>query len=369
VVGTACQRCVELDRDGEHRGDHRAGWTATDGARTSFGLPCRLSVIAIHVLGLATALPSTIVDGTTVGMTRADQEATGFYRVHVASDAAETPALLAAAARDALAAAKTTVDEVDAVIVMRNGVYAAHASAWLSLLVAEQLGVASAVFLDIKCPGCAGLVLGLQVASALITGGGVKRALVVGGGASGLRERWFPDPPVPGRPPSGILSGDGAYALVVAAAPGRFEVLSWKILHDPAFANLFRFENDTIVQDDDEFARWLTLAPSQSARAMLEAMRAAGTLGRPHVLIGSNSRIKAETFTRLAGATAEPRIHNMLELQFQDMADVGHVLGGDACRNLAVLERDGELAVGDTIAILEIGDAYFYSFGVLSVAR
>lgn len=318
------------------------------------------------VLGLGVAYPATVVDGTAVGMTVDDQRATGFRCVHVAPDPADTVELLCEAARRALADAAASASSVQALLVMRNGVYERHASAWLSLLVAAQLGVQPEICLDLKSPGCAGVLLGIDTAGALFAGGAVTRALVLGGGASGLTTRWFPDPDVPSRPRSGILSGDGAYGVVLGAEPGPLRALACRILLDAEFANLIQFIDGTYTQDDDEFVRWLGVAPTWTVRAMLDAMRAARTLGRPHILIGSNTRIKVELFAKLAGA-ASSRIQAMLELQLLDMARVGHVLGGDACGNLAAIRRAGLLEPGDHLLCLEIGDAYFYSVGVFGV--
>lgn len=319
------------------------------------------------ILGLAVAYPEAIVDGTALGMTAEDQRATGFRRVHVARDAAETVDLLCEAARSALADAGAAPASLDALVVMRNGHDPRHASAWLSLLVAGRLGIRPAACLDLKSAGCAGLVHGIEVAAALFAGRSATRALVLGGGASGLTTRWFPDPDLPARPRSGILSGDGAYGVVLGPDEAPIRVLGWQVLLDPEFANLVRFVDGTYVQDDDEFARWLGLAATWSSRAMLDAMRAAGTLGRPHILFGSNTRIKVELFGKLAGDAAGPRGRRMLELQLDDMARVGHVLGGDAASNLAALRRAGVLASGDHLLCLEIGDAYFYSVAVLRV--
>ena len=319
--------------------------------------------------GLAVAYPPDVVDGRDLGMTAEDQRDSGFRQVHVARDPADTLELMCEAARAALEDAGVRPGEVQALLVLRNGFYERHATALLSLLAADRLGVPGGLCLDLKNPGCAGLLLGVEHAAALLSRREVERVLVLGGGViDPPGQRWLADPPIPGRPRSGILSGDGAYAVVVGRGRGALEILSHRILLDREFADLTRVAGGVDVTDRQEFARWLKAAPLWSARALMDAMLASGTAERPHILVGTNSRMKLETFERLAHGAADPRIRRMLDLQVEEMGRVGHVVGGDGCGSLVALLRAGALAPGDLIVCLEIGEAYFYGAGVLRAA-
>lgn len=323
----------------------------------------------LFLAGLAVAYPPDVVDGRGLGMTAEDQRDSGFRQIHVARDPADTLDLMCEAARSALEDARLGPSEVQALLVLRNGFYERHATALLSLLVADRLGVPGDLCLDLKNPGCAGLLLGVEHAAALLTRREVERVLVLGGGViEPGGQRWFPDPPVPARPRSGILLGDGAYAVVVGRGRGALEILSHRILLDREFADLMRFAGGVDVTDRQEFVRWLKAAPLWSARAMMDAMLASGTAERPHILVGTNSRMKLETFERLAHGATDRRIRRLLDLQVEEMARVGHVVGGDGCGSLVALLRAGALVPGDLIICLEIGEAYFYSAGVLRLA-
>jgi 3-oxoacyl-[acyl-carrier-protein] synthase III len=322
-----------------------------------------------HILGMARALPDTILEGSGFASTTA-LSAAGFERVRCAASTSDTVALQLQACRAALADAACSAEEVSAVLVVRNGVFRAFESTWLSLLLARELGCREPVCLDVKGCGCAGAIQLIDIARR-VRGHG-QRALLVGGGACGASARWLGNPPPDEGEPLGLLLGDGAYALVLGDE-GMIEVVSAAVYLDPAFASAPRLEGADLTEyvvPDDAFRDWLSRSSLPVARVILDATRTAGIDRRaPAFVVGSNAgRAFKEALCREhARGSSDPRFAAAARVQIAAMAEHGHLFGGDAVSNLCSLREAGLFRAGDSILALEVGDTYLYSAARLRI--
>lgn len=321
---------------------------------------------AIH--GLGTAFPSELVGGERYGATPAQLERGGWKTIHAAAAAGETPALLLRAAQAAIADAGDARERVGAIVVARGGIAPELDATWLSLLLARRLGVANATCLDLKATGCAGLVQALHVVGPLAAARQWDRVLVVGGGASGYARRWLPTVDAD----DGVLVGDGAWAVVIGAAPGRFAIESAEVVTDPTFAEALTVDGtDHVIRTAAEEKAWLAAAPQHMARVAFEAIgRSTARLGVPIFFAGTNSgrALKREIAGRLTAGSTDPRFARGLDVQLAAMATDGHLFGGDTVANLCALRGADVLAPGDVIVCAEAGDVTFYGAMVLRVA-
>ncbi|HTI97577.1 MAG TPA: 3-oxoacyl-[acyl-carrier-protein] synthase III C-terminal domain-containing protein [Dongiaceae bacterium] len=150
------------------------------------------------------------------------------------------PALATKAAREALAQAETTVEEIDAVLISTCTGYLCPG---LTSYVSEQLGLRQTVLaLDLVGQGCGAAIPNLQTAQALLAGGTARRVLSIC--VEVCSAAFFLDDD-PGVLISACLFGDGAAAAVLSATPGQGRGVRWKrgsSLLKPADRDLLRFD-------------------------------------------------------------------------------------------------------------------------------
>lgn len=323
---------------------------------------------SIFLRGAAVAYPRRAIAGTELGMPAERGARLGFARVRVAEDRRETLALLVMASRDALADADCAIDDIGMIIAVRNATFPELEGAWLSLIVARDLGIADPACLDIKGAGCAGFLAGLDVAAAML--GRHARVLVIGGGAAGYRIRWGSDPsPSPSEPASGdgILIGDGAYAVVVDRERGAFEVIAHGISLDPAMADAQYLDGSDYIQYDEQARAWAyRTGPIGIARNMARVQSRAN-VSPPMLFIGCNAGI--ENKTRFCRSVAAGELHGRwreaLDVQLASLREFGHVFGGELIGNLQTIRAAGVIRSDDRIVAVEAGDTYLFSAAVL----
>lgn len=325
-------------------------------------------------MGIGTAFPARQSPGDQWGATRAELEQSGFEHIRVAESAAETPALLVEAGKAALADAGYAPRDIDTVLVARAGSYMHHDAGWLSLMAAQILEMPDPWCLDVKGAGCSGFLQLLDLAAPLLATGRARRVLALGGGASGYLQRWLPTVGAVygGDADAGILTGDAAFAAVLAADGGPFQVLASEVATDPSFgASVYCDGSDHLATSDAERGRWLEVAPTILARVAFTAISRAGLVsGQPLFFCGTNSGryIKSEIYARLAPVKEDKRHARALAVQLEQLRELGHLFGGDTVCNLRALRDADVLRSGDHILCAEAGNIYFYSASVLRVA-
>jgi 3-oxoacyl-[acyl-carrier-protein] synthase-3 len=134
----------------------------------------------------------------------------GIERRHFAAPGETTSALATHAARNALAMAKMTPDDIDAIVVATSTADLTFPSA--ATMVQHALGMKSGFAFDVQAV-CAGFVYALSNANALIVSGQAKRVLVIGAETFSRLMDWTDRSTC-------VLFGDGAGAVVLAAEEG-----------------------------------------------------------------------------------------------------------------------------------------------------
>lgn len=134
----------------------------------------------------------------------------GIERRHFAAPGEATSAMAAAAARAALADAGLAPADIDAILVATSTPDLTFPS--VASMVQAQLGMSRGFAFDIQAV-CAGFVYALAQANALIATGAARRILVIG--AETFSRILDHDDRA-----TAVLFGDGAGAVVLAAAPG-----------------------------------------------------------------------------------------------------------------------------------------------------
>jgi 3-oxoacyl-[acyl-carrier-protein] synthase III len=324
---------------------------------------------SLHLCGIGRAIPEPSLDGESLGAPPAALQATGFARVRSGGEARRTVELWAAAARTAMTDARVSAAELAGVVAVRSGHVPEQAGAWMSLVLAGRLGIADPICLDVHGAGCAGALHALGLASSLCPTDPERRLLVVGGGASGYSRRWFADPPDV-EPAGGILVGDAAYAMVAGRGAGVFEVTAVEALLDPALATAWRRPGQDYEIDDDDLRSFLQASRPRSTRVVLSVMmKSAVPATTPLHFVGTNSGrdLKRQLCNLAARGNTAPRLAAALEIQLGEMAEHGHLFGGDTVSNLCAIRDAGLLHRGDHILALEVGGTYLYTAAMLRV--
>jgi 3-oxoacyl-[acyl-carrier-protein] synthase-3 len=154
-------------------------------------------------------------------------ERTGIRRRHFAADNELTSDMAAAAARQALDAAKVTADDLDMIIV--GTISADTPMPACAAYVQQKLGAEEIPAFDISA-ACAGFLYGLTVADQFIATGAAKRILVIGVELLSRLMNWSDRKTC-------VLFGDGAGAVVLGPAEGDGRgLLSSRIFTDGSLA-------------------------------------------------------------------------------------------------------------------------------------
>ncbi len=137
-------------------------------------------------------------------------ERTGIHARHIAGDGETTRSLAVEAARNAMAAAGLTADDVDLIVLATSTpdqTFPATAT-----MVQKDLGIRNGAAFDVQAV-CTGFVYALVTADALIKAGQAKHALVIGSETFSRILDWTDRTTC-------VLFGDGAGAFVLSASEG-----------------------------------------------------------------------------------------------------------------------------------------------------
>lgn len=166
-----------------------------------------------RVAGLGSYLPEKVLSNHDLEkmVETSDQwivERTGIERRHIASESEATSDLCVQAARNALANANLTVDQIDMIIV--GTVTGDHQMPSTACFVQSKLGAKNIMAFDVNA-ACSGFIYGISIADQFIRSGMYKNILVVGAEVLS-RYMNYKDRE------TCILFGDGAGAWVVSRA-------------------------------------------------------------------------------------------------------------------------------------------------------
>lgn len=177
------------------------------------------------VRGVGTALPRRIMRNADFeGMVETSDEwivqRTGIRQRHVASDDETTASLGESAARNALAAAGLTPDDIDLIVLATSTPN--HTFPATAVEIQERLGMRHGFAFDQQAV-CSGFVYAITTADLYIRGGLAKRVLVIGSETFSRILDWSDRTTC-------VLFGDGAGAVVLEAQEGEGTVADRGIL-------------------------------------------------------------------------------------------------------------------------------------------
>jgi alkylresorcinol/alkylpyrone synthase len=189
------------------------------------------------------------------------------------------PALATQAAQRALANARVTADQIDAVIVSTCTGYLCPG---LTSYVAENLRLPKNTFaLDLVGQGCGAALPNLRAAEALLAGGRARRVLSI---CVEVCSAAFYLDDDPGVLVSACLFGDGAGAAVLSQKPGARSI-EWKAAEsslDPSARDLLRFETKQGMLRNILTPTVPTLA-AKSAAKLFQAMAETAGIKHKHI--------------------------------------------------------------------------------------
>jgi 3-oxoacyl-[acyl-carrier-protein] synthase III len=180
------------------------------------------------VLGCGSYLPAKILTNDDLSriVDTSDEwitQRTGIKKRHIAGEGELTSDLGTKAAREALADAGVTIEEID-LIVMATAT-PDHTFPAAAVTVQQKLGMNHGAAFDLQAV-CSGFLFGLTAADALIKAGQARKALVIGAETFSRILDWTDRATC-------VLFGDGAGAVVLSAVEGGTRgVLSAKLRSD-----------------------------------------------------------------------------------------------------------------------------------------
>ena len=165
-------------------------------------------------------------------------ERTGIKSRHIAAPHESSASMAEVAARQAIAAAQITADEIDLIIVATGSPDRVYPST--ACLLQHRLGIKNCVAFDIQA-ACSGSIFGLSIADQYIKSGTAKKVLVVGSEICSRLLDWTDRGTC-------ILFGDGAGAVLLEAAT-EAGILSTHIQSDGEYEDLLYCPNPQVATD------------------------------------------------------------------------------------------------------------------------
>ena len=165
-------------------------------------------------------------------------ERTGIKSRHIAAPHESSASMAEIAARQAIAAAQITADEIDLIIVATGSPDRVYPST--ACLLQHRLGIKNCVAFDIQA-ACSGSIFGLSIADQYIKSGTAKKVLVVGSEICSRLIDWTDRGTC-------ILFGDGAGAVLLEAAT-EAGILSTHIQSDGEYEDLLYCPNPQVATD------------------------------------------------------------------------------------------------------------------------
>jgi 3-oxoacyl-[acyl-carrier-protein] synthase-3 len=290
---------------------------------------------------------------------------TGIKERRIAAPDETTSDMASAAARQAMAAAGITAEELDLIIVATVTPDMFFPST--ACFVQKKIGAVNAVGFDISA-ACSGFLYALQTARHFLNGGPRKTALVIGAeklsslinwndrntcvlfgdGAGAAIVRWDDRPDAPGRVLSSFMGSDGNLAHLLNVPGGGAA--------QPITAENVHLRPNTIHMEGREtFKHAVTRMCQASEKALAEAGLTAQdvTLVIPHQ---ANARI----ITAIADRLGVPA-----ERTFMNVDKYGNTSAATIPVSLDEASRSGRIKRGDVLLLVAFGGGFTWASSVI----
>lgn len=327
-----------------------------------------MSTPAVRIAGIGMAVPAQVVTNDDLSKTldTNDQwirERTGIRERRVARPDETLTSFCVAAARDAMAMAGATPDEIGAVLLATTS--PDHPMPATACEIQAALGCLNAVAFDLHA-ACAGFIIGLATGEGLMRAGIAKKVLVIGGEKLSTITNWEDRG-------TAILFADGAGAVVLEPATGdgrgvlstfaRSDGRLMPLLCIPGGGNV-RPLGPQVLQERSHLMQMqgrevFKHAVTQMANACDEALRRAGLTGHdidwlvPHQ---ANLRIIDAT-AKHAGLPPEKVVVNVDRYGNTSSASIP----------IAICEavKDGRITKGSTLMLAAFGAGFTWGSAVV----
>jgi len=276
---------------------------------------------------------------------------TGIERRHIAADDQTTLDLAEGAAREAMAAAGVTPDQVDFIVVGTTTPDVVFPN--LGCLLQERLGVPACPAFALEA-ACSGFIYALSIADRFISSGSARCALVVGAETLSRITDWSDRSTC-------VIFGDGAGAVVLqpASEPG---VLSCHLGADGRYQDLLyypygpsrqRQPGDTETAAIHMRGNEVFKVAVKTLESIVETTLAANQLERSEIdwLIPHQANI------RIIQATAK-RLGMPMEKVVLTLQDHGNTSAASVPMALDVAVRDGRIRRGDLLLLEAFGGGF-----------
>jgi 3-oxoacyl-[acyl-carrier-protein] synthase-3 len=290
---------------------------------------------------------------------------TGIERRRVAAPEETTVDLALAASRAALTDAGLVATDVDEIVVATDTpeVYIPDTAAYLQ----ERLGAREVPSYDLAGSGCAGFLQGLDVARSRVLAGAAGRVLVVGVELLTRLMDWRDRNTC-------VLFGDGAGAVVVAAAPGAAEILSAVAGTDGSAAGILGLEaGGTRVPFDEEAAsqglhRRVVMHGREVFREAVKRMAEAGrqALARAGLALADVALlVPHQANLRILDAVGKA-LGMPPERVYVNVQEYGNTGSASVPLALAEARQRGRIAPGDRVLLVSFGAGLHWAAAVVA---
>jgi len=323
---------------------------------------------AIGILGLGAYLPERVMtnDEWAEHVDTSDEwitARTGIKTRRVAAENQSTVDLAAAAAKAALGDAGTEIEEIDEIIVATDTpeVYIPDTASYLQ----NRLGAREVPAFDLAGSGCAGFILGLDVARSRAQAGD-RKVLLVGVELLTRLMDWTDRETC-------VLFGDAAGAAVIGSGEGAAEILGFTAGTDGSQAEILTLEaggtrapftlesaqrrdHKNVIMKGREVFREAVARMSAAAREVLD--QAGVTVGELELVIPHQANLRIIKAVQKALAVPDDKM-------FINVQDYGNT--GSASVPLALWEAhsQGKIEPGNLVLLTAFGAGFHWAAALL----
>jgi 3-oxoacyl-[acyl-carrier-protein] synthase-3 len=283
---------------------------------------------------------------------------TGIERRHFAAEGETTSAMAANAARNALADAKLTADDIDAIVLATSTPDLTFPSA--ATMVQAELGMSGGFAFDVQAV-CAGFVFALANANALIVSGQANRVLVIGAETFSRIMDWSDRGTC-------VLFGDGAGAVILEGQDGTGSsddrgILSTDLNSDGRFRDILYVDGGVSTQNTGHLRMQgkevFRHAVEKLAKTAHTALDKAG-LGHQDV----DWVVPHQANLRIIKSTAQ-KLGTPMDKVVVTVQDHGNTSAASIPLALSVANQQGRFKLGDLLVAEAIGGGLAWGAVVL----
>jgi 3-oxoacyl-[acyl-carrier-protein] synthase III len=317
------------------------------------------------ILGLGAAVPTKILTNHDLEkMVDTSDEwirtRTGIEKRHIAEDGTTTKTLAVDAAREAIADAGLTANDIDLVILGTLTPDIGFPAT--ACLIQHDLGAENAAAFDLNA-ACSGFIYGLQVADALVRAGAHRHVLVIGAETLSRIVNWEDRNTC-------VLFGDGAGAAVIGLSPdsehGIIDTMIYCDGEEPEL--LCRKGGGTlpVSKPEDHFISMegggvFKRAVTAMGNASMQILKNSGYSGNDVDLL-----VTHQANIRIIEATAK-RVKLPMDKVYINVNEYGNTSAATIPLALAEAKRDGKLQPGMLVVLAAFGAGFTWGSALVRI--